>query len=85
LYRHTFVPYAEQGLCICRASIRPSVRLSVPAGGFLLWARAARDIDRLLHGAQQSISVRMRAVPRCQRTYSLVLLSTNEQCLLYST
>ena len=43
----------------CRAeSIRPSVparaHSSKPAaGGLLLWARPAGDIDRLLHGAQQ--------------------------------
>ena len=48
---------SRQGLCICRASVRPSVCLSVPAWadsskpaavGLLLWARRAVDIDRLL-------------------------------------
>jgi len=35
--------------------VRPSVCLSRPASaaGLLLWARRARDIDRLLHGQQQ--------------------------------
>ena len=47
---------------ICRASVRPSVSLSVPArghsrkpaaAGLLLLARPAGDIDGLLQGAQQ--------------------------------
>jgi len=49
----------QQGLCICRASVCPSVcrLLSVcpfrpphAAAGLLLWARRPGDIDRLLHG-----------------------------------
>jgi len=48
--------YEQQGLCICRASVRPSIAARAhnrkPAG-LLLWARPAAYIDRLLHGAQQ--------------------------------
>jgi len=59
----TDAAYAEQGLCICRVSVRPSVRLlfsvsvicptrppHVVTAGLLLRARRAGDIDRLPHG-----------------------------------
>jgi len=53
-------------------SVSLSVRLSVPAldtaANYAAVARPAADIDRLLHGTQQH-GERMRAVPRCQRTY----------------
>ena len=52
------------------SGVRPSVCLSVPAN-FAAAARPAGDSDRLLHGAQQR-GVRMRVVPRCQRTYIVV-------------
>ena len=51
-----FVDTTQQGLCHGRASVRPSVCLSVcpnirplhaAAAGLLLWARQAEDIDRL--------------------------------------
>ena len=55
----SLLPYAEQGLCICRTSVCLSVRMSLPAWptagskpdavGLLLWAQPAGDIDRLLH------------------------------------
>ena len=49
-------------LCICPASVRQSVRLSVPAWAtaakFAAVARKAGDIDRLLHGAQLQRGVR---------------------------
>jgi len=62
LYRHNFVPYAEQGLCNDTVSVRLSVRLSIrmfvaarahsrkpAAGGLLLWARRAGDIHLFIH------------------------------------
>ena len=46
----------------------PSVCLTLNIGhSFAAVTRPAGHIDRLLHGAQQRR--RMRAVPRCQRTY----------------
>jgi len=47
-----------------RAAMWPNKIESLHSVGLLLWARQARDIDRLLPGAQQQ---RMRVVPRCQR------------------
>jgi len=58
---------ADQGLCICRASIYLSIcpiqRPHVAAARLLLCALRAEDIARLLHGRRQ-----MRAVPRYQLT-----------------
>ena len=58
---------AEQGLCICRASVRSSVRMSVPA-----WATAADFAALALPGTRHSSAAcggQMRAVSLCQRTY----------------
>jgi len=58
---------AEQGVCNGTVSVRlPAwAHISKTAvAGLLLWARQARDIDRLLHGS----GGRVRAVPRFQRT-----------------
>jgi len=68
--------YAEQGLCNCRASVRPSVCLSVLFGRrcckFAAAGPAAGDMDRLLHGrrsaaaapqSQRSAQQQMRAAP----------------------
>jgi len=62
-------------------SVCLSVRLSDPSwayssqpatAGLLLWARRAGDISRLLHNWRSAAAAcigRMRAVPRCQRTW----------------
>jgi len=63
--------YAFIGCLSVRPSVCPSVCLSVPvwatAANIAVVARPGGDIDRLLHGAQQR-GVRMRVVPRNQRT-----------------
>ena len=55
--------YAEQSLCICRASVclSHSPSLQQHAAGLLLWAQPAGDIDQLLHGAQQCSVWRVNA------------------------
>ena len=50
-------------LSVCPSMGRVSSRVC------LYVVQPAGDIDRLLHGAQQRDG-RMRAVPRCQRTYT---------------
>jgi len=50
-----------------RLSVCPSVPALATAANSAAVARPAGDNDRLLHGAQHR-GVRMRAVPRCQRT-----------------
>ena len=71
---------AEQGLCICRASVRPSVcrLLSVcpirpphAAAGLLLWARRPGDIDRLLHGKGPAASSSRAAARRTASSATL--------------
>jgi len=79
-YWHCLTRYAEQGLCNCWASVRPSVSLShLPAArryrNFAAVARPAGDIDRLLHGAQQChvVSVRSRwTLTTCSCSASIV-------------
>jgi len=46
--------YAEQDLCICRASVRLSVPTWATATNVAAVALLAGDIDRLLHGTQQT-------------------------------
>jgi len=46
--------YAEQDLCICRASVRLSVPTWATAINVAAVALLAGDIDRLLHGTQQT-------------------------------
>jgi len=68
------VYYAQQGICICRASVRPSVCLSQqgpttanPLLQVCCCEPGRREISIARHGAQQR-DVRMRTAPRCQRT-----------------
>jgi len=52
--------YAEQSLCVSRASVRPSVCLSQQdtiAANFAA-TRPAGDIDRLMHGTQHIVSTK---------------------------
>jgi len=64
-YWHCLTRYAEQGLCNCWASVRPSVCLSVPfAGRTPLPQLCCRGPAG---GRYRSIAARRTAVPRCQR------------------